>query len=89
MTSKPVSTPSFSRYIAIVMAFGVAIFQATRSHWVEVAGLLGLGFGLILLLLAAPSPDKNRAARPSLRWTALVCFLVTAAAVWHVYQRDY
>jgi hypothetical protein len=89
MTSKPVSTPSFSRYIAIFMSFGVAIFQATRGHWIEVTGLIGLGSGLILLLLAAPSPDIRRPARPALRWAALTCFVMTAAAVWHVYQRDY
>jgi hypothetical protein len=81
MTSRPeVSTP-FSRYLAIILAFGVAAYQATRGHWFEVAGLLGLGGGLVLLLVAR--------RRPVLRWVAWACFAVTVAAVAYVYQRDY
>jgi hypothetical protein len=83
MRSTPEVSPPFSRYLAIVLAFGVAAYQATRGHWFEVAGLIGLGGGLTLLILA------HRQRRPSLRWMAWVCFAVTLAAVVYVAQRDY
>lgn len=82
----------FTRYLVIVLAFGVAVLQATRGHAVEAAGLVGLGTGLILLRLANPSPLRPGEAavtRPALRWLAWVCFAITAAAVVAVYQRDY
>lgn len=82
----------FSRYLVIVLSFAVAIFQATRGNWVEVAGLLGLACGLILLLLSAPQPEHAqvpRPPRPTLRWLAWSCFLVTVAAMLYVYRRDY
>ena len=81
MTSPPVRPPSVSRYFAIVAAFGVAIYQASRHNWFEVAGLAGLGTGLILLILAP--------RRPALRWIAWACFFVTLAAVVYVARRDY
>jgi hypothetical protein len=84
MTSTPPEvSPPFSRYVAIVAAFGVAVYQATRGHWFEVAGLVGLGGGLTLLILAV------RQQRPALRWMAWACFGVTLAAVVYVAQRDY
>lgn len=70
-----------TRTLVIVLSFGVAAFQATRGNWMEVAGLIGLGTGLILLRLAS--------TRPALRWAAWICFAVTAAAMLHVYRRDY
>jgi hypothetical protein len=92
MTSPPPRSPSISRYFAIVMAFGVAAFQATRAHWFEVFGLVGLGMGLILLRLAQPahaSALEPASSRRMLRWMAMACFLATAAAVVHVLRRDY
>lgn len=91
----------FSRTLVIVLSFGVAVVQATRGHWVEVAGLVGLGTGLVLLRLAgsggspqvpdaAPIDDTNaRRPRPALRWAAWACFAVTVVAMVFVYQRDY
>ena len=81
MTTDPPRSPSVSRYFLIVAAYGVAIYQASRGHWFEVAGLAGLGTGLVMLILAPK--------RPVLRWLAWVCFAVTVAAVIHVAQRDY
>jgi hypothetical protein len=59
----------------------VAVFQGTRGHWFEAAGLVGLGSGLVLFIL---SPR-----RPVLRWLAWACFAVTLAAVVYVARRDY
>ena len=42
----------FSRPLVIVLCLGVAVLQATRGNWFEVAGLLGLGGGLVVLRLA-------------------------------------
>ncbi len=88
MTSSPPgsSTPA-SRYLLITIAYGVAIYQATRGFWFEVAGLAGLGTGLVLLVAASHrSPSSSRTL---LRWFAVACFAVTAAAVFYVYRRDY
>lgn len=71
----------FSRVIAIGMSTVVAGVQATRGHWFEVAGLLGIAAGLVMFRLAR--------RRPILRWVAWGCFVVTVAAVIHVYRRDY
>lgn len=73
--------PSVTRYFAIVAAFGVAFYQATRENWFEVAGLIGLATGLIMVMLAP--------RRPALRWVAWACFAVTFAAVIYVARRDY
>ncbi len=81
MKPTPVQSPSVSRYFAIVLAFGVAFYQATRGHWFEVAGLVGLGSGLVMLILGQ--------RRPAFRRVAWVCFAVTLAAVLYVAQRDY
>lgn len=81
MTTPSARPTSVSRYFAIVLAFGVAVFQATRGHWFEVAGLVGLGGGLVLLVLAP--------RRPVLRWVAWGCFAVTLAAMVYVAGRDY
>lgn len=72
---------SFSRTIAMVLSVVVAVVQMQRGHWVEASGLVGLFAGLLLLRLA---PN-----RPVLRWVALACFAVTAAAVVMVFRRDY
>ena len=71
----------FSRPLVIVLCLGVAVLQATRGNWFEVAGLLGLGGGLTVLRLAS--------TRPALRWVAWACFAITAVAMVYVYQRDY
>lgn len=89
MTSRPGAPPPtpFTRYLLIRASYGVAVYQATRGHWFEVAGLAGLGTGLILLMLSAPMAGTRR--RSTFRYAALVCFAVTAAAVVYVFQRDY
>lgn len=81
MTPRAPRPPSVSRYFAITAALGVAVYQATRGNWFEVAGLLGLGVGLIFLILAP--------RRPMLRRLAWLCFAVTLAAVVYVVRRDY
>lgn len=81
MTPTPERPASVSRYFAIVLSFGVAVYQASRGHWFEVAGLLGLGGGLVVLILA---PRRSR-----LRLIAWACFAVTLAAVAYVARRDY
>lgn len=73
--------PSVSRYFAIVMALGVAFYQASRGNWFEVAGLMGLASGLVMLIFAP--------RRPALRWVAWGCFAVTLAAIIYVARRDY
>lgn len=73
--------PSVSRYFAIVASLGVAMYQASRGNWFEVAGLMGLASGLVMLILAP--------RRPALRWVAWACFAVTLAAVIYVARRDY
>lgn len=80
--------PSVSRYFAIVAAYGVAFYQASRGNWFEVAGLLGLGTGLILLIVAGHD-ETRRLRRSYLRWLAWTCFAVTLAAVIYVARRDY
>lgn len=87
----------FSRYIAIVIAFGAALLQGSRGNWIETAGLVGLGAGLVLLRLSTPDPFSPRgqqrgapltpAPRPALRWFAWACFAVTAAAFIAVARR--
>jgi len=69
----------FSRYLVIVIAFGVAVFQAWRGAWMASAGLFGLSGGLIVLKIAE--------ARPRIRPLAYVGFALTAAAVVAVLRR--
>ena len=61
-----------SRYFAIVLAFGLALYRLAQGATLPGVGLLGLGAGLVCLQLGA--------SRPRLRWLAWVCFLVTAVA---------
>lgn len=70
-----------SRYIVIVLAFGVALFQASRGNWLEATGLFGLGGGLALLRFGPKEPRFRRAA--------YVCFAVTAIAIILVLVRRY
>jgi hypothetical protein len=60
-----------SRLFVIVLAFIVAVVQASRGAWIESAGLVGLGSGLLIL--------RYRGARG--RWLAWAAFAVTAAAM--------
>lgn len=87
-TPGPPPTP-FTRYLLIVLSYGVAGYQATRGHWFEVAGLAGLGTGLVLLRLATSPRPSGGGARRGLRYAAWACFAVTAAAVLYVIERDY
>jgi len=70
-----------SRYIVIALAFGVAIFQASRGNWIESIGLLALAAGLGFLRFA---PKETRYRR-----AAYACFVVTAVAVGFVLVRRY
>ena len=88
MTSSRGRPPSVSRYFAIVAAYGVAFYQASRDNWFEVAGLVGLGTGLILLI-AAGRDGARGSPQSMLRWLAWACFAVTVGAVIYVARRDY
>jgi hypothetical protein len=85
----------FTRYLAIVLAFGAAVLQGSRGNWVETAGLVGLGAGLVLLRLSTPDPFAATRARPgapppspALRWLAWGCFAVTLVAFIAVARRS-
>jgi hypothetical protein len=65
----------------MVGAAVVAVVQIQRGFWFEAAGLAGLSAGLFLLRFSS--------RRPFLRWVAVACFAVTAAAVIFVLRRDY
>lgn len=71
----------FSRIIVIVLAFGAAAYRASGGAWVEAAGLVGLGGGLLALRLAA--------GRLSFRRLAYLLFAVTAFSIAWVIVRDY
>jgi hypothetical protein len=62
-----------SRVLVIVLAFIVAAVQASRGAWIESAGLVGLGAGLLILRLWGAQPRR--------RWLAWAAFSVTAAAM--------
>ncbi|MEO8482635.1 MAG: hypothetical protein ABI634_10525 [Acidobacteriota bacterium] len=62
-----------SRVIVITLAFIVAAVQASRGAWMESAGLVGLGTGLLML--------RVWGAQPRRRWLAWVAFSVTAVAM--------
>jgi hypothetical protein len=68
-----------SRYLVIILAFGVAIYRMTQGAVVEATGLIGLGAGLLCLRL----PNRTR----GLRLMAWVCFAVTAWACLVVARR--
>lgn len=63
----------FTRYLAITAALGAAVFKASQGAWVEAAGLLGLGGGLVVLKLAE--------RRPAIKPLAYLGFAVTAASI--------
>jgi len=69
----------FSRYLVIVLAFGVALFRASQGAWIEAAGLFGLGGGLVILKLAE--------RRPGIKRLAYLGFALTAVAVVTVIMR--
>ena len=62
-----------SRYFVIGLAFAVAIYRMAQGAWVEAAGLVALGAGLVVLRLA----DR----RPAMKPLAYACFLLTALAI--------
>lgn len=62
-----------SRVFVIVLAFIVATVQASRGAWIESAGLVGLGAGLLILRLGGAQPRR--------RWLAWGAFSVTAIAM--------
>lgn len=62
-----------SRTFVIVLAFGAAAYRASQAAWVEAAGLVSLGAGLILLGMGA--------RRPGLKRLAWLAFLLTAVSI--------
>jgi hypothetical protein len=72
-SSRPQPRPAISRILVIVLAFIVAGVQARAGAWVEAAGLVGLGLGLVVLQLAV--------TRPRLKPLAWLAFAVTIAAM--------
>jgi hypothetical protein len=60
----------FSRYFVIMLAFGVAAFRVSQGAWIEAAGLLGLGGGLVILKIAERRPAIKRLAYPGFALTA-------------------
>jgi hypothetical protein len=71
----------FSRLILTFLAFVAAVFQADKRAWAEAVGLAALGFGLMLLQLAA--------TRPALRRYSYLAFTITAVCVLFVFFRRY
>ena len=63
----------FSRYVLIVLAFGVGVYRVTQGAWLAAAGLFALGGGLLVLRAA----EK----RPALKPIAWACFGVTAVTI--------
>ena len=62
-----------SRVLVIMLAFIVAAVQASRGAWIESAGLVGLGGGLLILRIWGAQPRR--------RWLAWPAFSVTAVAM--------
>lgn len=62
-----------SRFILIVLAFGVGLYRASEGAWLAAVGLFALGGGLLVL--------KAAEKRPRIRPLAYVCFLATAVAI--------
>jgi len=62
-----------SRPLVIALAFIIAVVQASRGAWVESAGLVGLGTGLLILRAWGREPRR--------RWLAWVAFSATAIAM--------
>jgi hypothetical protein len=68
-----------SRYLVILLALGVGVFQASRGNYVEALGLFGLSGGLAILRFG-PQPYRR---------AAYLCFALTAVAVVVVFARRY
>ena len=68
-----------SRYLVIALAFGAAAYRLSQGAWVEAAGLVALGAGLVILKLAA--------TRPRIKPVAYASFLITAVAIGVVLAR--
>jgi hypothetical protein len=62
-----------TRYLLIVLAFGLGLFRAAQGAWLAAAGLFAMAAGLVVLKLAE--------RRPALRPIAYVCFLATAVTI--------
>jgi hypothetical protein len=62
-----------SRLLVIVLAFAAAVAQVSRGAYVEAAGLVGLGAGLLILRQWGRDPRR--------RWLAWAAFGITAAAM--------
>ena len=62
-----------SRYLLIVLAFGVGLYRAVQGAWLASGGLFALGAGLVILKLAEGTPR--------LRPLAYVCFSATAVSI--------
>jgi hypothetical protein len=62
-----------SRYLVIALALGAAVTRMAQGAWVEAAGLLGLGGGLLALQWAR--------RRPEVKPVAWVGFAVTAVSM--------
>ena len=70
-----------SRFIVIILAFAACAYRASQGAFVEASGLAGLGGGLLCLRFAVK--------RPTLRYAAYACFVLTAASIVAVIIRDY
>ena len=62
-----------SRYLLIVLAFGVAVYRVTQGAWLAAAGLFALGGGLVVLRAAE--------TRPKIKPLAYVLFGLTALSI--------
>ena len=62
-----------SRYLLILLAFGVGIDRAAQGAWLAAAGLFALGVGLLVL--------KAAEKRPEIKPIAYLCFFATAASI--------
>lgn len=65
-----------SRTLAVVLALGAALLQASRGAWVEATGLIALAIGLLILRVW---PSQKR-------W-ATVAFAVTVVTLVVVFVR--
>jgi hypothetical protein len=70
-----------SRVLVIVLAFIVAAIQASRGAWIESAGLVGLGAGLLILRIWGAQPGRRWLAWPAFSITALAMVVVAMRMV--------
>lgn len=63
----------FSRYLLILLSFGVAVYRAMQGAYLASAGALALAVGLAVL--------KAAETRPSIKPLAWACFAVTAVSI--------